>query len=200
MNLFIALDDCIVKYKVDFDRDKLLKIREDIITNCCHFKNRRITTGVPNAFESDTDYVVNSMTETGINSGLYSLNYYEIVYPNIVNLIDRLLNGDASAVIEIESYEDERGSLKKKIDTSFDEFYEMDSSDKMQVKNKIREISALLEESGINENEESVDKYVDELNASIKLTEICKISNKKANLFFDFFGDEIKDAFVKKLV
>ena len=200
MVLFIALDNCIVKYRVDFDRDKILKIREDILTDCCHFKNRRITTGVPNAFEKDTDYVVKSKTETGINSGLYSLNYYEIVYPNIIGLIDRLLNGDASSVIEIEAYKDERPSLKKEIDTSFDEFYEMDSSDKMKVKNKIREISALLEEAGINENEKSVDKYVDELNDSIKLTELCKISMKKADMFFDFFGDEVKESFVKKLV
>ncbi len=200
MYLFVALDNCVIKYKVEFNRERVLKIRNDILTNCVHYKNRRITTGVPNAFENEPNYIINSKTEAGIDSRLYSLNYYEIVYPNIITLIDRLLNGDVTSVIEIEGYKDERENIKQKIDKSFDEFYEMDSSNKMQVKYKINEIKDLLEEAGINEQEKRVDEYVNELNNSIKLTELCRISMKKLNVFFDFFGDEIKDEIVKKLV
>lgn len=200
MHLFIALDNCIVKYKVNFNREKVLKIKKDILENCVHFKNRRITTSVPEAFEIDDKYIINSKVGTGINPKLYSLNYYEIVYPNIIKLIDRLLNGDATSVIEIEAYKDEREDIKNKIDKTFDEFYKIDSTDKKSLKYKINEINYLIEEAGINEHERKVDEYVNELIDSIKLTEMDRISIRKANLYFDFFGDEVKESFVRKLV
>ena len=198
MYLFITTGRDILKYKVEFDEEKVLSIRKDILMNCCLFKRKKITTGVPKAFEINPNYVINSKYE--FSAGLFSLDCYEVIYPNILKLIDRLLNGDASAVVEIELYVDEREYPKDKLDKLFNEFDKMNPSNKRAIQKKINEIKEEMNSVSINEKEQRVDKYLSELKDSIKLTLIDKMSYRDMYRFFNFVGGDVEQTFLRKLV
>ncbi len=198
MYLFITTGRDVLKYKVEFDEEKILGIRKEILMNCCLLKRKKITTGVPEAFEVNPNYIINNKDE--FNKGLFSLDCYEVVYPNILKLIDRLLNGDASAVVEIESYVDEREYPKDKLDRLFNEFDRMSSLNKKAVQRKINEIKEEIDIVSINEKEQRVDKYLSNLKDSIKLTLVDKMSYREMYRFFNFVGGDVEQSFLRKLV
>ena len=118
---------------------------------------------------------------------------------DIVRLIDRLLSGDARALIEIESYKDERENPKEKLDKLFYEFETM-PFDKEKVQKKINEIKEKMEEVELNKNTKKIDEYMEEIYDACSLTLVGSMSNKNIDKFFDFVGEEYKNEFVKKLV
>ena len=187
MYLFITTGRDILKYKVEFDEEKVLSIRKDILMNCCLFKRKKITTGVPKAFEINPNYIINSKDE--FNAGLFSLDCYEVIYPNILKLIDRL-----------ELYVDEREYPKDKLDKLFNEFDKMNPSNKRAIQKKINEIKEEMNSVSINEKEQRVDKYLSELKDSIKLTLIDKMSYRDMYRFFNFVGGDVEQTFLRKLV
>ena len=101
---FIGLKEegYIQKYYITFNRERLEKIKNEMIFSCSEIRHRKYkTTTKPNYY--DTTKIINySDTKIGIKYGKgydpdldeYLVEYDELVHPLIVNLIEGVLNND----------------------------------------------------------------------------------------------------------
>jgi len=155
----------IIKYEVKIDEESLSKIRFQIIQNCSHIehiKNSVTDRMRPNEF--DYEHIRNykekyigrieyndfySMPEDG-----YEVEYDYYNHPPLVSYIDNLLNGDTSAIEQIEKFKDETIDKEKEI---LDEQQEIIKKlNNMEEKNKQNQIYLL------NKNQEKLLEYYKE--------------------------------------
>ena len=97
--IYLEVDDKIVCYKVTIDKDKLRKIRLNIIYNCSIITNK-ITEEMSTYLVSNEEYNVysckylRSIDRFYYEEPVYLVTYERRIHPDIVEKLNKLINGD----------------------------------------------------------------------------------------------------------
>ena len=195
--IYYELDDKVInKYEITYDINRINEIKEEIINNCSridHVEFEREYSFNDNYFENKL--VKNHTSEPiGFNEyydgtrSVYLHRFDLLTPPNLVELIDRLLSDDKSAVNEIYFYQEEKVSFDKEIDAKNKESDSINNSDVDKKINKLKELKELLELKYINRDQKSTKEYYIKLLDYIHVTFISSVNINDSNIINDFFN------------
>lgn len=192
MYYYVENNDKIEKYEIEFDKEKLKKLKIEIINKCSEITHKEYNNTIePNYF----DYLKirnYQSKQIGTVEGrdyapdktLYHISYDEYIFPYLVTLIDRLLKNDIEALNEIfnPSIEKEKISFTQRIENLSKEIDEINNFDTNKKITKLQELQKLIETQKLNSSQLPVSLYytkVQELITfkyinSMKITEIEK--------------------------
>lgn len=191
------------KYKVAFDKEQIEKLKNEIVNNCSFIEHKE--------YESDSSSIsidVNTVKNFTYNligkkeyfeevKDVYFYQYDEYNPPYLVELINRLLKDDASAIEEILDYDiSHELSIDDKIALVNKEFIEIDPKDITKRKEKLKEIERLLKEQELNKDQQSVSLYYDKLIGLINFDLIDSISISKLSRVESFLEIKLNDKLI----
>lgn len=204
MYYFIEKENVVEKYSVSFDKEELEKLKIQIINNCSeieHFDYEACekTYGGPNKF----DYLrFRNYKEVfvGISESrdtlqmpdrkIYHYTYDKYKFPKIVNEIDKLLNGDVSALDNIYYNETKGLTVDEKIMIISNELDEINNLEVDKKINKINELKRLLELKELNKNQQPIEPYYEKVKKLITMTLVDTISKEEIEKVHNFFEDD----------
>lgn len=212
----------IIKYEIKIDTEKLSKIRFQIINNCSHIehiKNSVTDRMRPNEF--DYEHIRNynekyigrieyndfySMPEDG-----YSVEYDYYNHPPLVKYIDNLLNGDTSAIEEIQKLKDdvvdkeqELLDEQQKIINKLNSMIEKNKQTQIYLLNENQEkLLEYYKEKELNKNQVPSTRYKRQVLNCIEFKEVEIISYKTVLEVMKFFincSDKKMDSSLNKVL
>lgn len=174
MFYFVNNEGIIEKYQVNFDKDKIEKLKNDIIKNCSFIQHKEYESDYFPRFRDEI--IVNfTYTPTGEEKeyfeetrDIYHFSYDQYQPPYLVDLINQLLNGNSKAIDEIFNYDTSTLNINDRIKIINDEFNEIPTDDIFKKKKKLNELEDLLKSKEINKNQQSIDVYYAQLLKLIK--------------------------------
>lgn len=196
-------NDVVEKYKVAFDKEQIEKLKNEIVNNCSFIEHKE--------YESDSSSIsidVNTVKNFTYNligkkeyfeevKDVYFYQYDEYNPPYLVELINRLLKDDASAIEEILDYDiSHELSIDDKIALVNKEFIEIDPKDITKRKEKLKEIERLLKEQELNKDQQSVSLYYDKLIGLINFDLMDSISISKLSRVESFLEIKLNDKLI----
>ena len=183
MIYFIKNNDIIEKYRVDFDKKEMEKLRDAIIDNCSYIEHKeyycdhvprcanKITKNYKFEFTNDFVEYFEERREAVF------VSYDEYNAPELVNLINRLLENDSRVLQQIFNYDISANvPIDDKINSINKEFFEIDIKDIEKKKAKLHELEKLLKIQELNKNQQGIEPYYNQLIELIKIKLIDSIS------------------------
>ncbi len=173
MIYFKKNDKEIKKYEVSFDRKKVEKLKKEIIDKCSLIEHKEYESDYA---PYDYTYIKNFAEPVAVGEmeydteirTVYLYSYDLIIPPQLVKLIDRLLNGSESALDDIKNYDtsikDELGEQIKKKSEEFDNIPNENIKERLA---KLEEINELLKKQKLNINCQPIEPYYNRLLALI---------------------------------
>ena len=195
MYYFYKNNDFIYKKSISFDNDKIDKIRNGLINNCSVIIHR----------EYDSDYaptldnsLVRNYNEAFVgykeyfeeNRRVIHYSYDLLIPPKLVNLIDRLLSGDVTALHEIHynyyfGFEKTIDDMIESKNNELRKTQNKNATNTIKILNELRELMKCKE---LNKNQISTYDYYYQLLNCINEKTVSKLDKKtfdKVNNFFD---------------
>ncbi len=195
--IYYELDDKVInKYEITYDINRINEIKKEIINNCSKIEHVEIE----REYSFNDNYFENKLVKNHTSEPIGFNEYYDgtrsvylhrfdlLTPPNLVELIDRLLSDDKSAVNEIYFYQEEKVSFDKEIDAKNKEIDSINNSDVDKKINKLKELKELLELKYINRDQKSTKEYYIKLLDYIHVTFISSINISDNNIISDFFN------------
>lgn len=183
MIYFIKNNDVIEKYQIDFNKKEIEKLRDAIIDNCSYIEHKeyycdhvpRLTNKIVRNYKFElTNNYVDYFVET---RETVFVSYDEYNAPELVNLINRLLENDSRVLQQIFNYDISTNiPIDDKIDSINKEFFEIDIKDIEKKKAKLYELEKLLKIQELNKNQQGIKQYYNQLIELIKIKLIDSIS------------------------
>ena len=219
MLYFRKNDDVIEKYQVNFDKEKIKKLKQEIINNCSFITH----------IEYEGDYapilsneIVRNFTYTPTGKereyfeetrDIYHYSYDRYEPPYLVALINQLLllNDNSKVIDQILNYEiASKSTIDDKIELAYKEFKEIDPENATKKDEKLKELENLLKEKKLNINQQNIDLYYNQLIELIKFNLIDSLPINELNKIESFLeinlsseveiSDSNKKPFVKSLI
>ena len=217
MLYFRKNDDVIEKYQIDFDKEKIKKLKQEIINNCSLIKH----------IEYESDYtpilsneIVKNFTYTRTGKereyfeetrDIYHYSYDRYEPPYLVELINQLLNDNSKVIDQILNYEiSSESTIDDSIELAYKEFKEIDPENVTKKAEKLKELEDLLKAKNYNINQQNIDLYYKELIELIKFNLIDSLPINELNKIESFLeinlsseieiSDSDKKPFVKSLI
>lgn len=179
-------NDEIVKYEVEIDREKLEKIKYEVIKNCgeikhycyrdvgCHHNQSAI-------FDYHQKWIGKSELNDFYNSevDIYEYEYNQYLNTTLVILINRLLRDDMSAILEIKNPKenkkksDNEQQLQKKIGKILS--LDMKDIDILQLEKMKKELEEYQTIEKLNRDRKSDLEYYPQVLSCIMMKEVSKI-------------------------
>lgn len=171
----------IVKYEVLIDKEKLTKLRFEIIEKCSYIKhiNDRVIDGMrPNEFDYEhirnySEKYIGTIEYNDFYSmpeDEYLVEYDYYTHPPLIQLIDDLLNGNTNSIEKIRKYKEE--ILDKEKDILKEQQEIIKKLNNMSETNKEKQIHLL------NENQEKLLEYYKEKELNKNQVSSNKYKNK----------------------
>lgn len=219
MLYFRKNDDVIEKYQVNFDKEKIKKLKQEIINNCSFITH----------IEYESDYapilsneIVRNFTYTPTGKereyfeetrDIYHYSYDRYEPPYLVALINQLLllNDNSKVIDQILNYEiASKSTIDDKIELAYKEFKEIDPENATKKAEKLKELENLLKAKKLNINQQNIDLYYNQLIELIKFNLIDSLPINELNKIESFLeinlsseveiSDSNKKPFVKSLI
>ena len=219
MLYFRKNDDVIEKYQVNFDKEKIKKLKQEIINNCSFITH----------IECESDYtpilsneIVRNFTYTPTGKereyfeetrDIYHYSYDRYEPPYLVALINQLLllNDNSKVIDQILNYEiASKSTIDDKIELAYKEFKEIDPENVTKKAEKLKELENLLKAKKLNINQQNIDLYYNQLIELIKFNLIDSLPINELNKIESFLeinlsseveiSDSNKKPFVKSLI
>lgn len=219
MLYFRKNDDVIEKYQVNFDKEKIKKLKQEIINNCSFITH----------IEYEGDYapilsneIVRNFTYTPTGKereyfeetrDIYHYSYDRYEPPYLVALINQLLllNDNSKVIDQILNYEiASKSTIDDKIELAYKEFKEIDPENATKKAEKLKELENLLKAKKLNINQQNIDLYYNQLIELIKFNLIDSLPINELNKIESFLeinlsneveiSDSNKKPFVKSLI
>lgn len=219
MLYFRKNDDVIEKYQVNFDKEKIKKLKQEIINNCSFITH----------IEYESDYapilsneIVRNFTYTPTGKereyfeetrDIYHYSYDRYEPPYLVALINQLLllNDNSKVIDQILNYEiASKSTIDDKIELAYKEFKEIDPENATKKTEKLKELENLLKAKKLNINQQNIDLYYNQLIELIKFNLIDSLPINELNKIESFLeinlsseveiSDSNKKPFVKSLI
>ena len=175
MLYFRKNNNVIEKYQVNFDKEKIEKLKNEIINNCSFITHRE--------YESDyapilADKIIRNFTYTPTGKereyfeetrDIYHYSYDEYKPPYLVELINQLLNDNSKVIDQILNYEISlKSAIDDSIDLAYQEFNRIDNENITKKTEKLKELEDLLKAKELNMNQQNIDLYYNQLIGLIK--------------------------------
>lgn len=203
MIYFRKNDEVIEKYQISFDKEEIEKLKKEIINKCSFIKHEEFESEYSPKF---TDKIIKNFryTSTGVEKEyfeetrtIYHYSYDEYQPPYLVELINKLLNGDLKSIDEILNYDlSSEISIDDKICSLNKELMEIDSEDITKKKEKLRELHVLLNCKNLNKNQQSIDPYYNRLVDLIKFNLIDLLQMSELSKIESFFEIDLTNKFI----
>ena len=219
MLYFRKNDDVIEKYQIDFDKEKIKKLKQEIINNCSLIKH----------IEYESDYtpilsneIVKNFTYTRTGKereyfeetrDIYHYSYDKYEPPYLVALINQLLllNDNSKVIDQILNYEiASKSTIDDKIELAYKEFKKIDPENATKKAEKLKELENLLKAKKLNINQQNIELYYNQLMELIKFNLIDSLPINELNKIESFLeinlsseveiSDSNKKPFVKSLI
>lgn len=201
----------IEKYEVSFDSEKLKKLRREIIEKCSkitykceiviapfgkYFKDEHIKSL---KYEKLRSYTIEDFYGD-FEYDEYKIEYLYYTFPKLVDLIDKLINGDTKVIGEI--FNPNFDELINKQDIILEEqkkiikiLNEKKNGNIKKELEKLNEIYQKLEEckkeQELNKDQISVNEYYLKVQSLIKFKDICTIKKQDLLNIFEFFEEDV---------
>ena len=215
MLYFRKNDEVIEKYQISFDKEKIEKLKKEIINNCSFIKHKEYESDYSPRF---TDEIIRNFTYTSTGKekeyfeetrDICRYSYDEYKPPYLVELINQLLNGNSKAIDKILNYDiSTKSTIDDRIDLANQEFNKIAPEDIIKKREKLKELEDLLNEKELNKNQQSIDVYYNQLIGLIKFDlvdslSISELGRIESFLEIKLYGVEISNSkekpFVKSL-
>ena len=219
MLYFRKNDDVIEKYQVNFDKEKIKKLKQEIINNCSFITH----------IECESDYtpilsneIVRNFTYTPTGKereyfeetrDIYHYSYDRYEPPYLVALINQLLllNDNSKVIDQILNYEiASKSTIDDKIELAYKEFKKIDPENATKKAEKLKELENLLKAKKLNINQQNIELYYNQLMELIKFNLIDSLPINELNKIESFLeinlsseveiSDSNKKPFVKSLI
>lgn len=120
----------------------------------------------------------------------YFVQYYKLKEPKLVNIINMFINGDVSAIKELNEYEIEEApyeKIKLEIDSLSAEIDKIPNKDYKEKIKELTKLGGLYRQLDKNKNTESTIEYYNRLKELISFKELSCFDYDEV---IDFFGEE----------
>lgn len=203
MYYFIDKKETIEKYSVSFSKEELEKLKIEIINNCSEIEHHEYDgTHGPNKF----DYLrVRNYKERFVrvqesrdslqcpDQRVYHYSYDEYKFPELVSVIDELLNGNVLVLDTIfnTNSESKGENIDEKIRKASEELDAIDNLKIAKKREKLDEFQKLIELKKLNKKQKSVVPYYARLRELITLDLVDTITKEEIERVNQFFGNPI---------
>ena len=209
MYYFSCIDGKIEKYEIDFDRKKLLHLREEIILNCSEIHHKEYE-GVVGPKMDQLKIKNFNKIKVGVkeyrncclpDQSVYYFSYDENEYPYLVTLIDRLLNEDVEVIDEFLSInlKKEKLPFELRIQNLLEEASQISDLCVQEKIQKLLQLQEMLELSKLNKNQKSVFEYYYKVRDYIYIEYIGEIGISEWNHIQQFMGIDSNELYVEKI-
>ena len=199
MFYYKLVDGKLFKYNVLFNKDKIEKLKDEIIDNCSFIKHVELDSDYGPYF-SDYRYVRNyRYYDTGKDMeyfeetrSIYHYSYDLLEPTKLVNLINALLNGNSEAIDEIMNYRIYKTSkIDRDIKAKNKEFANLLASNNIKKKKEVlKELEELIKLKDLNKNQVSEEEYYKQLLNLIKFDLVDKVNLGDVYRMERFFNTE----------
>ncbi len=200
MYYFINNGEKIEKYEVSFDKQQVKNLKDTIIDKCSFiehqefqsdyypmFSDKKIIRNFQSTYIGKQDYFEETRE-------VYSFSYDRYNPPYLVLLIDKLLNDDTEVISEILNYDvSPKESIEDKINLVNKEFMEIDSENIYAKKLKLKELENLLKVKQLNQNQQTIDIYYQQLLELISFDFVESIDINELHKIEKFLGIKLLD-------
>ena len=191
----------IVRYEINFDEEKVKELRNEIVYNCSEKHDVEAILGESeiNSYYNNNEHILNfkkgkfefkkKNLKSPTSEEYYHCSYTLLIYPDIINFIDRLLNDDIYIKDEInndKNYYTSINNLKKEIFKLNNEINKIDNLDVDIKINKLLEFKNLMNKY---KYEEKMHEYYNELNNLISIDKMGEMYQDDLDKVVNFFDD-----------
>ena len=206
--IYVKENNLIKKYDVQVNKDELERLKYDIIINCSylkHFDGKVLENNMPNYndylkyinFNKELIKQVEDRSFFGSGwNNLFHVTYDERIFPEVITLINEVLNDNYNNVIKLLDYKEMKSKDNKK------QTMNIDISNIEDLKKSKEEIDKIINElynDKLNENRVSVNKYINKIRKCITLILVDELSVEDFNKTYNFVDDSIKEVLDSKL-
>ncbi|MBQ9182038.1 MAG: hypothetical protein IJ134_05355 [Bacilli bacterium] len=187
-------DDIIEKYQIDFDKDELEKLKNEIINNCSFIEHVEYASDFPPRF---TNKIIKNYTYTRTGEqkeyfeevrDIYLYSYDEYKPPYLVELINQLLNDNSKAIDQIINYDTTtKPNIDDRINLINQEFNKIAPEDITKKEEKLNELKDLLKSKELNKNQQGIELYYDKLIELIQFNFVDSLSIDEFSKIESFF-------------
>lgn len=192
--------EVIEKYQVDFDKEEIEKLKEEIINNCSFIEHEEYDSDYSPRF---TDEIIRKFTSTPTGKvkeyfeeirGIDHYSYDIYKPPYLVELINQLFDGNSKAIDEILNYDiSTKSSIDDRINIVNQEFIEMDPENITKRKAKLKELEDLLNAKNLNKNQQNIVVYYNQLVGLIKFNLIDTLQISELSRIESFLEIKLSD-------
>ncbi len=197
MFYFKVDNEVVEKYQVNYNKEEIEKLRENIIHNCSHIVHREYYNHYPPHF-TDKSLIFNFKSmfafekeyfEETKDIYLYTFDEYEP--PSLIKLVDRLLKEDATVIDEILNYKvEDKVSFNEEINKVNQEY--LNANNVFERQQRLKELENLLNQKNLNKNQQSTYIYYQKLLSLIKFELIDTLSLEYIQRVEDFYSKDTK--------
>lgn len=201
MYYFIDKKETIEKYLVSFSKEELEKLKIEIINNCSEIEHHEYEGAHgPNEF----DYLrIRNYKERFVrveesrdslqwpDQRVYHYSYDEYKFPELVSVIDELLNGNVLALDTIfnTNPEAKNETIDERIRQASEELDAIDNLKIAKKREKLDELQKLIELKKLNKKQKSILPYYSKLRELITLDLVDTITKEEIERVNQFFGN-----------
>ena len=201
MYYFIDKKETIEKYSVSFSKEELEKLKIEVINNCSEIEHHEYEgTHGPNEF----DYLrIRNYKERFVriqesrdslqwpDQRVYHYSYDEYKFPELVSVIDELLNGNVLVLDTIfnTNSEAKNETIDERIRKASEELDAIDNLKITKKREKLDELQKLIELKKLNKKQKSVVPYYAKLRELITLDLVDTITKEEIERVNQFFGN-----------
>lgn len=172
MYIFEKQDDRLTKYELVYEVDKLKELKERIINKCSLITSVK-EESIEKEVSEDFNYTIRnleikkngSVKRNGKSVDVYLKEYDVYKYPNLVLIINEILDNQASAINKLNYYKSEHISneYENKMYYMSKELDKVSNFDYDLKRKKLDELHQVVELAKKNENQEDTTNYYSEL-------------------------------------
>lgn len=188
--ILIKENDIVKKYQTTIDKEKLSSLKYGVINNCSVIKHIKEKVKEDYLPYNDGFYIRNyfqTFVERVSNNDFFGpplIDIYQVEYdiynePDIIKLIDKVIDGNEDAAIELLSYSKR---TKKDYKNEINKLLE----DKENIGDNIDKINKLLEEEKYNKGQKDISFYLSDIKACVSLILIDECSYDDYQRFCKF--------------
>ena len=205
MNYFVKKEYSIVKYQVDFNLEKVQQLKREVIENCSLVVHKEYRSTIEPDFHDSLRIRNYEKRMIGVkdNENLYLMSYEEYVYPELVSIIDELIEGNPNCIDKIMNPKED--SVLSFYEEKATEIF-MDIEKKNDQKEGLMELQSSVGEI-VSKERKPVEEYYQRLKDLIKMKCSGTLSLNALNsvlAFFDYttsfqdLEDKSQKAIIKK--
>lgn len=193
----------IEKYLISFDKEKIEKLKNEIINKCSFINHIEYESEIlptftnkiiRNYIDIPTGEVKMYFEET---KDIYRFSYDEYEPPYLVELINQLLDGNLSAIDKILRYDiSSKSNIDDRINLANIEFNNINLENIALRKAKLEELDKLYKLKELNKDQQSVELYYNQLIGLISFNLIDSLSISELDRIESFFETELANKLI----